>query len=99
MRYQSVWLSRRNATRPSSRILARCWDRADCDRPTASARRVDVALAPFDQLAKDHQPPLIGERAKDVRDLRRLFLEGLGIEGAARHASLHLFRYCLFRYR
>src|SRR5262249_51939322 len=37
IRYQSVWPSRRNATSPSCRILARCCDSADCDRPTASA--------------------------------------------------------------
>ena len=29
IRYQSVWLSRRKVTMPSSRILARCWDSAD----------------------------------------------------------------------
>src|SRR5262249_40958696 len=42
MRYQSVWLSRRKVTRPSSRILARCCDRADCDKPTAPARAVTL---------------------------------------------------------
>ena len=43
MRYQMVWESRRNATIPSSRILARCCDSADCERPTASASALTFA--------------------------------------------------------
>ena len=76
MRYQSVWLSRRKATMPSSRILARCCDSADCESPTASASVVDVGLAPFHQLAQDHQPALVGERPQDFRDLGGVSLEG-----------------------
>ena len=37
--------------------------------------RADAGFAPLDQLAQDHQPPLVGERAQDVGDLGGLALE------------------------
>jgi len=43
MRYQIVWASRRVVTSPSSRILARCCDRADWPRPTIDASEPTVA--------------------------------------------------------
>ena len=88
---------------PSSRILARCCDSADCDRPTASASELTLALAPFDELAQDHQSPLVGERAEDAGRLTAPSLEpprieGLGAFSRCRPACPHLYvRYCLFR--
>src|SRR5262245_61745671 len=51
---------------------------------------VHVALAPFDELAQDHQPALVGERAQNLGDLNRLFLKSLWIEGSGGHWSLRL---------
>ena len=49
-------------------------------QPHGLGQRGHVGLAPLDQLAQDHQPPLVGERPQDVRDLGRLLLKGLEVE-------------------
>ena len=65
-------------------------------KPDRLGQRVHVALAPFDEFAEDHQPPLVGERAQDARHLRRGLLEPVGIEGLGRHGPRPplYFRYC-----
>ena len=44
-----------------------------------------VGLAPLHELAQDHQPPLVGERPQDVRDLGRLLLKAFKIGLGTRH--------------
>lgn len=58
MRYQTIWLSLRNVTMPSSRIFDKCWDNADC-----VDKRAHGCFAVFHQLAENHQAPLVRKRA------------------------------------
>ena len=80
MRYQMVWESRRKATMPSSRILARCCDSADWRKADCFRQRAHVRFAPFHQLAEDHQPALVAERPQQVRGLDGVSLEGREVE-------------------
>src|SRR5262249_40958695 len=48
-----------------------------------------VALATFDELAQDHQPALVGERAQDAGDLNRLLLESCWIKRSGGHWPTH----------
>ena len=94
MRYQTVCASRREATRPSSRILARCCDSADWRQADRLGERADAGFAPLDQLAQDHQPALVGERAQDVGDLGGLALERgriqhFGVASVVRNGDPH----------
>ena len=50
-------------------------------QPDRLRERVHVGFAPFDELAEDHQPPLVGERAQDAGNFRRGFFDPLRIEG------------------
>ena len=96
MRYQSVWLV---AAEGDDAFVAHLRQmlrqRRLADRPTASASAPTVASPAFHQLAQDHQPPLVGERAKDVGDLAGLGLEVREIESSelAIVMPLHI-RYC-----
>ena len=57
-------------------VLRQCGLRkADCLR-----QRPHVRFAPFHQLAEDHQPALVAERAQHARGLRGVSLEGREVE-------------------
>jgi len=46
---------------------------------------VHVGLPAFHKLAKDHQPPLVGEGAENIGDVGRVLPEGFKVDVATRH--------------
>src|SRR6185369_9893113 len=56
--------------------------------------RAHVRLAPLDQLAQDHEAPLVGERTHDAGHFDCGLLDPTRIEGLGRHDGSSYFRYC-----
>jgi hypothetical protein len=65
--------------------LARC-----CDKAYGLDQGPDRGLAPLDQLAQDHQAPLVGERPQDIGNMRGIGREDRQIGGCFGHRVLSL---------